>query len=52
MFLEENFTQVNMKNCGCRNVKKHREINNGKQYIVLDMYLKFGYLDKMEFTSS
>ena len=46
------FTPVNMKNCGHRNVKKHRDINNGENYITLDILLKFGSLDKMKITSS
>ena len=48
MLWEENFMQVNMKNGGRRNVMKHRDIKNGKQYIALDISLKFGYLDKMK----
>ena len=51
-FWEEKFTQVSMKNCSCRNVSKHREINNGEQYIALDIYLKFRNLEKMKITSS
>ena len=43
---------MNMKNCVCRNVKKHREIKNGGKYIALDISLKFGSLDKMKITSS
>ena len=27
---EVNYTQVNMENCGCRNVRKHREILGDK----------------------
>ena len=34
-FWEENFTKVNMKNFGCRNVGKHKEINYGDKYINL-----------------
>ena len=47
-----NFTQANMKNCGRQNFRKHREIKNGDQYIVLDVYLKFGDFDKMKITYS
>ena len=43
---------MNMKNCGCRNVWKHLEIKNGYKYINLDIYLKFGSLDKMRITYS
>ena len=41
-----------MKNCGCRNVMKHREIKNGEKYITLDISLKFGSMDNMKITSS
>ena len=55
-FWEEHFTlgeitPVNMKNCGCHNVRKHRDINNGDKCINLDIYLKFGSLDRMKITS-
>ena len=50
-FWEENFTlgeftPVNMKNCGHCNVRKHIEINNGNNYITLEISLKFGSIDK------
>ena len=45
------FTPVNMKNCDCRDVRKHREIKNGEKYITLNILLKFGSLDKMKTTS-
>ena len=51
-FWEEKFTQANMKNCGRRNVRKHRDIKNGEKYIVLYISLKFGDLDKMKIKSS
>ena len=58
-FWEENFTgeeklfsAVNMKNCGCRNVRKHKEIKGGDKYVILDISLKFDSLDKMKITSS
>ena len=47
-----NFAQVNMKHCGCRNVRKHRDINNGEQYIALEISLKLGYMVKMKILSS
>ena len=47
-FWEEYFTPVNMKNCGCRNVRKHREIKYGRKYITLDISLNFGSLEKMK----
>ena len=64
-FREENFTgkqdlfeSVNMKNCGQRNVRKHKEIKGSDKCITLNMYEilnfseKFENLDKMETTSS
>ena len=45
MFWEENFTPMNMKICGRQNVRKHKEIKNGDQYIALDNYLDIGGLD-------
>ena len=52
MFWEENFTQVNMKSRGCRNVIKQREIKNGEQHVVLYISLKFGNLDEIKNISS
>ena len=46
------FTAVNMKNCGCRNVRKHREIKDSNKYVTLDILLKFDSMDKMRITSS
>ena len=46
------FTPVNMKNCGHLNVRKHREINNGENYISLYIYVYFGILYKMKIKSS
>ena len=40
-----------MEIVGRRNVRKHREIKNGEQYITLDIYLKSGNLDKMRITT-
>ena len=56
-FWEEKFTlgefsAVNMKNCGCRNVRKHTEIKGSDKYFTLDILLKFYSLDKMKITSS
>ena len=57
-FWEENFTgeeklfsAVNMKNCGRRNVRKHKGIKGGENYTTLDISLKFDILDKMKITS-
>ena len=38
------FTPANIKNCGCCNVRKHREIKDSDKYITLDISLKFGSL--------
>ena len=51
-FWEEKFTQVNMKNSGRCNVRKHRDIKNGDQYVVLDISLKFGNLENIKTTYS
>ena len=51
-FWEGKLTPVNMKNCGCLNVRKHREIKNNEKYITLDIYLYFGIMDKMKTTYS
>ena len=58
-FCEEKFTgkenlflAVNMKNCGCRNVRKHKEIKGSDNYFTLDISSKFDSLDKMEITAS
>ena len=45
------FTPVNMKNYSCRDVRKHREINNSEEYITLDISLIYDILDKMKITS-
>ena len=47
-FWEEKFTSVNMKSCGRCNDSKHREINNGDHYIILEISYKFDYMDKRE----
>ena len=65
-FWEEKFTgkkpdlfeSVNMRNCGQRNVRKHKEIKVSEKCVTLNMYEilniseKFDDLDKMETTSS
>ena len=65
-FLEEKFTgkkqdcfvSLNMRNCGQRNVRKHREIEDIDERVTLNMNEilkiseKFDNLDKMETTSS
>ena len=39
---------VNMKNCGRRNVRKHKEIRGSDKYVTLDVSSKFDSLDKMK----
>ena len=46
------FLAVNMKKCGRRNVRKHKEIKDSEKYSTLDISLKFDSLDKMKTTSS
>ena len=52
------FVSVNMRNCGQRNVRKHKEIKDSDERLTLNMNEilniseKFGNLDKMETTSS
>ena len=46
------FSAVNMKKCGCRNVSKYREVKGGYKYVTLNILLKFYSLDKMRITSS
>ena len=49
---EKLFSDVNMKNCGRRNVRKHREIKVIYKYVTLDISLEFENLDKIKTTSS
>ena len=41
-----------MKNCGRRNVKKHKDIKGSNDFFTLDISSKFYKLDKMKITSS
>ena len=41
-----------MKNCGRRNVRKHKEIKGSDKYFTLDISLKFDKLDKTKIKSS
>ena len=43
---------MNMKNCGCRNVSKHIDIKVIDTYITLDIFLKFGSMDKTRISYS
>ena len=54
-FWEENFTgkedlflSVNMKNCGCCKVMKHKEIKGSYKNVNLDISSKFDSLNKMK----
>ena len=56
---EENFTgkedlflSVNMKTCGRRKVRKHKEIKGSDKSVTLDISSKFDILNKMKTTSS
>ena len=49
---EKLFSAVNMKFCGRRNVRKHREIKGSDKYVTLDISLKFCSLDKIKITYS
>ena len=46
------FQSVNMKICGCRKVRKHKEIKGSDKIVALDISEKFDSLNKMETTSS
>ena len=46
------FLAVDTKNCGCCNVRKHKEIRGSNKYVTLDISSKFDSLDKMKITSS
>ena len=48
---EKLFSAVNMKNCGNRNVRKHKDIKGSDKYVTLDISLKFYSLDNMKITS-
>ena len=47
---EKLFSVVNMKSCGRRNVRKHKEIKGIDKYITLDISLKLDNVDKMKIT--
>ena len=58
-FWEEKFTgkeslflSVNMKNCGCCKVRKHKEIRGSDKIVTLDISAKFDSLNNMKTTSS
>ena len=41
-----------MKNCGCRKVRKHKEIKGIDKIVTLNVSAKFDSLNKMKTTSS
>ena len=45
------FSSVNMKNCGRRNVRKYRYIIGSNKYVTLDISLKIYILEKIKITS-
>ena len=49
---ESLFLAVNMKNCGRRNVRKHKENKGSDKYVTLDISSNFDSMDKMEIKSS
>ena len=58
-FWEEKFTgkkdlfqSVTIKNCGCRKVRKHKEIKGSDKCVTLDISAKFDSLNNMKTTSS
>ena len=58
-FWEENFTgkkdlfqSVNMKNCGHRKVRKHKEIKGSHKIVALNISEKFDDMNRMETISS
>ena len=46
------FQSVNMKNCGRRTVRKHKEIRGSDKCVTLNVSEKFDILNNMETTSS
>ena len=48
---EDCFPFVNMKNCGRRKVRKHKEIRDSDKSVTLDISSKFESLNKMKTTS-
>ena len=46
------FESVNMKNCVCRKVRKHKEIKGSDKCVTLNISEKFENMNKMKTTSS
>ena len=49
---EKLFSSMKIKNCGRRNVRKHKEIKGSDKYVTLDISLKLDNLYKMKITTS
>ena len=49
---EDLFLSVNMKNCGCCNVRKQKNIRGSDKYVTLEISSKFDSLDNIKITSS
>ena len=43
---------MNIKICGRRNARQHKEIKGSDEYVIYDISLKFDSLDKMKIKSS
>ena len=46
------FLSVNMKNCGRRKFRKHKDIKGSDKYVTSEISSKFDSLDKIKITSS
>ena len=46
------FQSVNMKNCGHRKVRKHKDIKGSDKIVILNISAKFDGLNKMKTASS
>ena len=46
------FQSVNRNTCGCRKVRKHKEIKGSDKIVTLNVSAKFDSLNKMKTTSS
>ena len=49
---ENLFLSVNIKNCGHRKVRKHKDIKGSDKYVTLDISSKFDSLDSIKTKSS
>ena len=49
---KNSFLSMNMKNCGHRKVRRHKDIKGSDKYVTLDISSKVDSLDKMKTTSS